>query len=435
MASTYLSRTPTTTNQKTATLSFWIKKAKTVAENDELFCFGLYPSLNTRLYFRDGADLNKLALDNYGGSTLGFVTNQLFRDYSAWYHIVVAFDTTQTTDTNRLKLYVNGEQVTSFASINYGSLNDNLAFNNSSSVNYIGKNHQPKYFDGSMADVYFIDGLAYDASTFGSFDSTTGIWKPNTAPTVTYGTNGFNLKFTNGADAGEDFSGNNNDLATNGTPTQTLDCPSNVFATFNPVDRSGGTVTTYSNGNLTVKHNAGNNGAVCAQRSTLAISKGKWYWEAKCISAGGDVRIGIISMSSSNYATSSNPFTPNECYNYKQTGEKGSSGPTDVAYGATYTANDIIGVAYNADTGSLTFYKNGTSQGVAFSGLDTSLTWGAFSTEYNQGEYAYNFGNGFFGTTAVVSAGTNAGVGTFEYDVPAGYYALCTKNINTQEYS
>jgi len=178
-------------------------------------------------------------------------------------------------------------------------------------------------------------------------------------------------------------------------------------------------------------HNAGNNGATTAARSTLGYSSGKWYWEAKCIATGGDVRTGIISMSSTDYVTSSNPYTLNEAYNYKQNGQKGSSGDTNVSYAATYTAGDIIGIAHDADSGSLTFYKNGVSQGVAFSSLSTSLTWGAFSSQYNQGKYSYNFGNGFFGTTAISSAGSNGNGSLFEYDVPSGYYALNTKNLNT----
>ena len=182
-------------------------------------------------------------------------------------------------------------------------------------------------------------------------------------------------------------------------------------------------------------HNAGANPSTTASRSTLAYSSGKFYWEAKCIATGGAVRTGIISMSSSDYNTQTNPFSLNECYNYVQNGQKGSSGDTNVSYGATYTAGDIIGIAHDADNGTLAFYKNGVSQGNAFTGLSTSLFWGAFSSEYNQGKYSYNFGNGNFGTTAITTNSGNGysgaeGSSKFNYTVPSGYSALNTKGLN-----
>ena len=435
MANTYLTRTPSSTgNRQIFTFSAWIKRSALSSSNAYTIAyFGansitdgttVIRFLNDELnvYIRDGSNNRMLT------------TNRLFRDTSAWYHIVVEVDTTQATESNRVKLYVNGEQETSFSSATYPTQNLNLNVSTSGQINRLGVyadsgGSLASYFDGSISHINVVDGTAYDATAFGEYDAN-GVWKINTSPSVTYGTNGFFiLKDGNSV---TDQSGNSNNFTVGGgTLTNTEDSPSNVFATFNPLDKSGGTVTTFSNGNTTTMHNAGSNGAVTASRSTLGYSSGKWYWEAKCIATGGDLRTGIISMSSTDYVTASNPYTLNEAYNYKQTGEKGSSGDTNVSYGATYTAGDIIGIAHDADSGSLTFYKNGVSQGVAFSGLNTSLFWGAFSTEYNQSKYSYNFGNGYFGTTAVSSAGTNAsGIGIFEYDVPTGYTALSTKGLN-----
>jgi len=437
MATSYFSRTPSSTgNRKTFTFSTWIKKSDTTSRYQLLFMGNNYTNsnLNSGVYFDANNKLN-ISTTNNGTNVIILTTTQLFRDVSAWYNIVVAIDTTQATSSNRIKLYVNGLQVTTFDTATYPTQNLDTAYNQASIPQVIGFRDSEVanyYFDGLIANTILVDGQQLDASSFGETDATTGIWKFKRY-SGSYGTNGFLLKFENSASLGTDSSGNGNNFTANGTPTQTQDTPSNVFATFNAVDKSGGTATTFSNGNLNVKHANGSNGAVTAQRSTLAISKGKWYWEAKCIAIGGDVRLGIISMSSTDYVTTANPYTLNECYNYKQSAVKGSSGNIDVAYGATYTAGDIISVLYDADNGSLTFYKNGTTQGVAFSGLNTSFTWGAFSTEYSSGEYAYNFGNGVFGTTAITSPYSDtAGLGKFQYAVPAGYYSLCTKNINSQ---
>jgi hypothetical protein len=440
MASTYLTRTPASAgSRRTWTYSTWVKRSKLGLDADNVY--GKYNTLFSNIgAIANNDDTFGLSFGSADRLSIGtgyyewVVTNQVFRDTSSWYHIMLVLDTTQATANDRLKFYVNGSQITSFLINNLAThcVQNFEAGINTTSLHTIGSfGGTSPYFDGLMASTYFINAQALTPSSFGETDATTGIWKPKSY-SGSYGTNGFFLKFENSASLGTDSSGNGNNFTVNGTPTQTVDTPSNVFATFNSIDKSGGTATTFSNGNLNVKHANGANGAVTAQRSTLAISKGKWYWEAKCIATGGDVRLGIISMSSTDYVTHANPYILNNCYNYKQTGQKGSSGG-DSAYGATYTAGDIISILYDADNGSLTFYKNGTSQGVAFSSLDTSLTWGAWSSEYDSGEYAYNFGNGYFGSTAITSPYSDtAGLGKFQYAVPAGYYSLCTKNINSQ---
>ena len=438
MANSYLNRTVSSAgNRRTWTFSAWVKRSGLTANNsagyDTFFSADEQATNSVRITFSSDASNDKLRVYYYTGSMqMDLVTNREFRDTSAWYHIVVQVDTTQSTASDRAKIYVNGVQETSLATSTYPSQNTDTSVNQSGSPHEIGRGGGNLYFNGYLSHVALVDGSVVAPTVFGETDSTSGIWKFKQPLGVTWGTNGFHLKFENSGALGTDSSGNSNTFTVNGNLKQALDTPSNVYATFNPLDKSGGTVTTFSDGNTTIMHNAGGNGATTAARSTLGYSSGKWYWEAKCIATGGDVRTGIISMSSTDYATAANPYTLNECYNYKQNGDKGSGDPeTNVSYAATYTAGDIIGIAHDADSGSLTFYKNGVSQGVAFSGLSTSLTWGAFSTEYNQGKYSYNFGNGYFGTTAITSAGSNGNGSLFEYDVPSGYYALNTKNINS----
>jgi hypothetical protein len=229
MASTYLTRTLGSGDTQEWTISFWTKK---MMASGSLLSVGTSGNYD-QIYF----NADKFAYYSATGGTDDFFiySEQVFRDSSAWYHIVLAIDTTQATSSNRAKLYVNGEQVTTFDGSNvYPSQNFNVRINSSSQHNIGNRIYSSDFnFNGSMAHVHFIDGTAYDASTFGQTDATTGIWKPKTAPSVTYGTNGFFLKFENSAAFGTDSSGNDNTFTVNGTMTQTVDTPSNVFCTFN----------------------------------------------------------------------------------------------------------------------------------------------------------------------------------------------------------
>jgi len=432
MANSYLTRTPSSTgNNQKFTISCWLKRSGLGSQQIFANAYNAQSDngfLSARLSSTDQFEIT-------GWQTTWRVSSQKFRDTSAWYHFVIAIDTTLATAGDRIKIYVNGSQITDFSTSNNPSQNHNFPFNTASFVQDVGTNNygsgRTQFWNGYISHYAQVDGSQLTPTSFGLTDSTSGIWKFKPPSGVTWGTNGVHLKFENSGAMGTDSSGNSNTYTVGGNLKQSLSTPSNVYATFNPLDVTKGTATTFSNGNTTTMHNDGGNGAVTASRSTLGYSSGKWYWEAKCISTGGDIRTGIISMSSTDYSNNTNPYSNNECYNYKQNGKKGSSGQTDTNYANTYTAGDIIGIAHDADSGSLTFYKNSVSQGVAFSGLSTSLTWGAFTSEYNQGKYDYNFGNGFFGTTAITSAGSNGNGSLFEYDVPSGYYALNTKNINT----
>jgi len=432
MASTTLTRTVSSAgNTKTFTYSAWIKRGS-VSSGQGIFGQGDQSSNNFNIRFQSNGDIR------IEPSGFDIITNRLFRDCSAWYHLVVAVDTTQATASDRVKIYVNGVQETSLASTTYPSLNFDTDVNSSGSTGtvYLGDvfNGTGK-FDGSMTHIHLIDGLAYDADTFGETDATTGIWKPKTAPSVTYGTNGFFLKGENSGALGTDSSGNANNFTVNGTPTQTIDTPSNVFATLNPLANN---IVTLSDGNTKLT-----NGTVDFKGSisTLAPTIGKWYFETYIGALGNSSQIGIVDITQYLLATENYPGNPTRGYSYDQVGNVYNNA-TSSAYGSTFTTADIIGVAFDLENNKVYFSINGTWQNSADPASNTggySITGGyeyTPSISSNNGNVSINFGNGYFGTTAVASATTDeSGLGIFEYDVPTGYYALCTKNINEQEYS
>tara|TARA_B100001113_G_scaffold205061_1_gene168150 strand:- start:241 stop:1632 length:1392 start_codon:yes stop_codon:yes gene_type:complete len=463
MASAKLSRTPgSETNRKTWTWSAWIKRSSignsTASNGYTLWnCEG--NNANDNFIFQitvngggSGGPTDSLALHTYGNDV--FRTTPLLRDMTAWYHIVFALDTTQSTATDRIKLYINGSQISYSQEANFPSQNYNMGINRNS-VHCIGSHgsNANYYFDGQMAHVHFTDGTAYPASTFGEADATTGIWKPKTSPSVTYGTNGYFLKMDNSANMGLDSSGNSNNFTTSGTIIQTKDTPSNVFATLNALNSVGtGANPSYS---LINTKTVSSNDNYFGGSSTLGMTKGKYYIEVE-LDAQSSSGQGVIGMSTNIFeeARQNRHFgqltsNPSAGY-YGSNGNKVVDGGTDASYGNSYTAGDIIGIAIDCDNNYIYFAKNGTWQnsgvptsgstgtgGIALTSTDRewflSLGDGGGSATAT---YLCNFGNGYFGTTAVSSAqNPDDGIGVFEYDVPAGYRALCTKSLNAQEYS
>ncbi len=440
MANSYLSHTTSTpTNSDKATLSFWLKRSllssgrgvfaeDTNGTNKFAFILG---SNNTISIFQETA----------GTVDINLVTNRLFRDASAWYHIVVAYDSSQGSASDRVKLYVNGSQETSFSTSTYPSSNVDFRFNKSGIAQEIGRYEGGNYFDGYLSHVAFVDGQQLAPTVFGETDSTSGIWKFKSPSGVTWGNNGFWLKFENSGALGTDSSGNSNTFTVNGNGRQALDTPSNVHATWNPLAKLYNGTYTFTNGNTTCEVNVRR-----GTHSTLGASSGKFYWETKLISNNNtnNNATGI----SAKHSTAGNDGTGEaaEEYIYKSDGQK-TSNNTSSSYGNSYTNGDIIGVAMDLDNNKLYFSKNGTWQN---SGVPTSGSTGtgaisitaADSTtdgfyvanagnENDTAKWSANFGNGYFGTTAISSAGSNGNGSLFEYDVPSGYYALNTKNINT----
>jgi len=421
-----LTRTPSSeTNRKTWTWSFWFKIS--YINPNGMYIFGASQDGNNRTAFGyNYASVSgdaKIWFHNRTASTFNtnLITTQVFRDISAWYHLVVAVDTTQATSSNRAKIYLNGSQITALDTATYPSQNTDT-WVNSANAHAIGKysGGASDFVDGYITDAYLIDGQQLTPSSFGASNAS-GVWYP-IAYQGTYGTNGFNLKFANSASLGTDSSGNANTFTVNNLTSvdQSTDTGLNNFATWNPLFYYGN--QTFTEGNLQIA-----TGTSGASIGTIAVNTGKWYWECKVISTISTARIaGIFQVLGTNTDLSS---TGTAYYNAD--GQKNINGTTS-AYGASLTTNDIVGVAIDVDNRSVTYYKNGTSQGAI------SLT-----SVFNVGDYitacllqsggssqtvGINFGSPYYSGGGYTDG---AGYGNFSYAVPSGYYALCTKNLNT----
>ena len=425
--SAYLNRTPASaSNQKTWTWSGWVKRS-TLNTYQYLFAAGTSNPWFGLLFSSNGSN-NLIQVTFTAGTSGGTNTTAEFRDSSAWYHIVLGVDTTQATNTNRVKLYVNGVQITAFSATNYPSQNTDTQVN-SADRHTIGSQSRTlgEYLDGYQTECYFIDGQALTPSSFGETDTQTGVWKPK-AYSGSYGTNGFYLNFsdnsnTTAATLGKDYSGNGNNWTPNnfsvtagagndslvdsptsyGTDTGAGGSVRGNYCTMNPLDKNTG--VTLSNGNL----DATSSGGWYNSRSTFGMTAGKWYWEIT-ITSGLYLFNGITTSS----ATLGN-FIGSDAYGwgyYSNSGVKYNSG-TSSAYGASYTTNDVIGISFDADAGTLVFYKNGTSQGTAFTGLTSGPYFPTISLDTS------------------VSMTANFGQRPFAYTAPSGFKALCTQNLPT----
>ena len=399
------------TSTKKFTVSMWLKPG-TISTNRGLW--GCGTGTGDGISLKLGTD-DTISFESWNGSVNPKqVTDRVFRDPAAWYHLVFSMDTTDVTAGDRSKIWINGVEIVDF-STDINPVLDSVipGWSGSGDTMKIGNRvlDGDAFDTGLMSHVHIVDGTIYGASTFGETDSTSGIWKIKTSPTVTYGTNGGFYKFESGA-LTTDSSGEGNTLTQVGSPTETKDNPSNNFATLNPVDNYY-PASTFSNGNNTIVTVASK---YAPNLSTLGISAGKWYWEVKPTTGSTDYMIGVSSTQ-----TTSDTFElgnyPND-YGYAGASGIVRSNDANTAYGDTYTTNDIIGVALDLDNNKLYFSKNGTFQdsGVPTSGATgtgaisitapASTVIGSYFAAQtywtsSTGTFNYNFGNGYFGTTAV----------------------------------
>jgi len=375
--------------------------------------------------------------------------NQFFRDPAAWYHFVVAIDTTQSTATNRTKLYINGTQLSNTLASHEEQPSEDYDWPTlaSGQLITIGANSQSdaSFYDGYMADVHFIDGQAKAPTDFGEFDDS-GIWKP-IEYTGTFGNNGFKLEFkqvgtsTNSSGIGADTSGNDIHLAVTGLAAidVTTDTPTNNFSTMNPITASQANKPTYSEGNCLVTNHASGD---CSTLSTMGVENGKWYFEVKYEVAVSDAQnypiIGWAKNGDNMDGDIVGTYTPDGT-NYR--GRVGSSVIAN-AFDGTAAADDILGFYLDIDNGTLIVHKNGSDfmNSGASSGLDFSSTTfdpdiGFFQVRYYSAtavdhSVQFNFGNPTF---SISSGNADAnGYGNFEYDPTLGgvnYHAVCTKNL------
>ena len=435
----YMHKTPGSAgNQKTMTFSCWVKRSQMSAETYFLLSAGVDASNRDAILYQDQT-IRVLSQRNESDYWLRSTT-RVFRDPSAWTHIVVSIDTTQGTDSNRIKIYINGTQETTFNTYAWGDaypaedfemyFNDDLEQAVGSYAQATPGNH----FDGYMAEVVMIDGTAYAASDFGEFDTdgSPTIWKPKDASGLTFGTNGFYLDFEDSSNLGNDANGGTDLTEANLAATDSsTDTPTNNFATMNPLDNYIQNQT-FAEGNLqTLSDNPS------PATSTIGMTAGKWWIEAKAVStsgSGSDYQIGIISNQV--IATEDlGHYSNNYAYYYDGNSKTGNSSSS---YGDSYTHGDIIGIAVNLDDNELKFYKNGTVQnsGTAISiTAPASTSLGAYffalGADANANKYTWyiNFGNPIWSLSSAVA--DENGYGSFEYAPPSGFLALCTKNLGS----
>jgi hypothetical protein len=420
-ASANLSRTPGSSgNQRTWTWSAWVKRG--ILTTDQMF----FSATNTYMRWGNGTeDTLWLNFRGAGGTNYFFQTTQVFRDPAAWYHIVLAVDTTQATDTNRVKLYVNGSRITAFtAYADYPPQNTDTAVNSTTAHTLGSYSTGAIYFDGYMAEIRMIDGQQLTPSSFAKTDAATGQWIP-IKYSGTYGTNGYYLNYADKSAAtaaaiGKDSSGNGNNWTPNnisvtaGTTydamidSPTLSAAASNFAVLNPLD-IGSNAPTITNGSLSASTPTTGGGLV---RATMAVSSGKWYWETTLNSQATYVQIGISSIDYTASAYTYLESIPGALYfisGFKGTGPTG----TNTSYGSSVANGDVVGVALDMDAGTLIFYKNGVSMGTAF----TSIT----------GTYFPSFADST--NSIATSFDVNFGQRPFAYTIPSGYKTLNTFNL------
>jgi len=427
-------------NRRTFTISFWFKRSTLGTANRCPFSVGNSGSSTSdadwfTLMFHGST--NTLRLIQYNNTL--FATNQVFRDSSAWAHIVIAVDTTDGTAGDRIKLYINGSQVTSFSSSSNPSQNYDFPVNNTVE-HMIGREdgNANVYFDGYLAEYCIIDGSALAPTSFGEFDSDSpNVWKPKDVSGLTFGTNGFYLEFKqsgtsqNSSGLGADTSGNDNHFAVNNLTAvdQSIDTCTNNACTLNPLYRYTNNMT-YSEGNLKV---VGGGNSWQGANSTFYINKGKWFFEVKFASAT-DVGNFYIGWTTAGDYNISEPYDNGIHYYNSDGGEiyANSSALTTADYG-TFANGNIMGMALDYDNSLLTVYKNGSAlvTDYDFSSATTTAKGGNLVTptvaHYGSGTVEWNFSSPSY---AISSGNTDAnGYGNFEYSVPSGYYALNSKNL------
>ena len=438
MASSYLKRTfSTATNRKIWTWSAWVKRHNVVSDYQNALFGAWYNSSNRSVIRFNGHKINF----QDSGNSVEILTSRMFRDSNAWYHIVARVDTTQSTASNRVRIYVNGVQETAFDTANYPNQNINMEFQGAVE-HYINASQSSggieSYADMSFSHVHFADGQSLAPTVFGETDSTTGEWKINTSPSFTLGTNGFTI--LKDGSTYTDQSSNSNNWTLVGTLTKTEDCPSNVFATFNP--HANNANATLSNGNTTVSYHT-----TAWKRALLNFghTKGKWYWEVK--SAGTPyIKVGMVEEDGQWASMPSHEHHADNAYGWAwyvnggnvelRTAQAVISGYSQSDLGNTNIGNgDILCIALDLDNGRLHARKNDGSwlksgdpaagsggYSIANFTANTKMYIPACSV-YNATTAQHNFGNGYFGTTA-------SGIGIVEYDVPTGFTAWSTKGFN-----
>lgn len=433
-----------------STIAVWVKRCRTGTE-EGIWSWGENNSSDAYLKFMSDDKLNF----HSDGTGSPFSSVRLFRDTSAWYHLVVALDCNNGTEALRRRIWINGVEwvhgnsntSTTAAVMGHNSVQD-LYIGDIARRQQNSSNGRP--FSGYMSHFHYCDGYAYTASDFGQFDSTSGEWCAKTAPAVNYGTHGIFLKMEDTSNLALDSSPNNSSqMSIGGVLYPTQDCPNNNFNTYESGQYPYESATSSLDlGNLKTNYGSGWSQIY----SNLGSSKGKFYWEVKKIT-GTYIKAGFLTEKGAAIPSESNYHIADHIYGWAayisgndfeiRTNAGVISGYDHASLGSnTFADNDILCLALDLDNHRFHFRKNdgswlksgdpaGNSGGLAFT-LSDSIGWYCIpGISHHSSTACTNFGNGYFGTTAVASAGTNASNnGIFEFDVPTGFTAWSTKGLN-----
>jgi hypothetical protein len=430
-------------DMKTWTYSTWVKKMKFGSDFDYMYMFA---GQNTSIHFLNNGIL-RVALYN-GSSTVYADIDRVFRDGSAWYHIIVVLDTTQGTAADRVKIYINGVRQTEFDNSTYTSMSQNEEF----TIGQASANYQVGYFyagggsnygfSGYMAETHYVNGTALDETSFGEFDSDTGIWIPKRY-TGSHGSKGFYLKFDDSSNLGKDSASSGiGDFTISNIAAidQATDTPTNNFCTINPLVDNAFAIWHLTEGGTRGPNTAEGNKAV----GTFGVSSGKWYWEGVTTAASGTnywqwgiTRIDMQQGLSHDPGQGSAWYSAENTF-LTQTGV-GASDPTYNTGITSYTVGDIWSISLNCDVNpyQMTLRFNNSVAGTSANNTDRSV--GTFASAdavmpfyflYNiaSDDTWHNFGNPFIATLSGGNSDEN-GYGDFKYAPPSGYYALCSKNL------
>jgi len=447
-------------NEQTWTVSFWVKRG-VIGTSSSQMIFASDTNYDEYVFCRfcgtevtNKADMFQVFMVEPNAREGNVRTSRLFRDPSAWYHIVVRCDLTQSTAADRLRIYVNGVKETSFDTASYLNQNDDNVNWNSNVPQAIGHQKQAssveRHLDGYLSEFYNIDGTSLGPDSFGETNDN-GVWVPKQY-TGSFGTNGYFLEFkqtgtsANSSGMGADTSGNDHHW----TPANlasfdvTTDTPTNNFCTMNPL--ATGSRGDFREGNSQVQTNV--QGSVPygqVEFGTFFVNKGKWYYEAKISSVGSGGKMGLgwnERYESGNYTNSHNNIGSNGNALYSHQGDIKIGSGSDFSTGVdSYTTNDIIGCAIDLDNNKVYWHKNGNYQddptptptsndGRSLGTATYNNTWTPWVTKddtNNNCNVKFNFGNPPYTNSS--SQSDDNGYGDFEYDVPTGFYSLCSKNL------
>ena len=438
----YLDRTPSGAgNQRTWTVSFWAKFSELAMQH---FPFSTGADSSNRVQFGlESSNKINLECKTSGSTEIQLITNQEFRDTGSWYHFVIKIDTTQGTSSNRAKIYVNGQQITSFSTETYCNQNTDLQWNKAQ-AHYIGKrSYSSHYMSGYIAEFHSIDGTALDPSSFGETDSDTGAWVPKKASGLTYGTNGFYLNFkdnsgTSATTLGKDQAGSNNwtpnNFSVSGTSTDSFeDTPTNNFPILNYNQTRSASDDRIFDGGLSINWTDGHDNASTV--ATFGMPSGKWYYEVTNRSDSNAQGAAIIGVCPDSYMavkicsnTNSWPgFASGSGIGFNGVDQHYTTGSNLGTYGGTWAENDIIGVAVDVDNAKIAMSKNGQWADGSGNYDESSITAGAQKTIPGDAPYFPVFSDTSASHDPKYTV--NFGQRAFSYSIPTGYKKLCSKNL------